>query len=462
MHDLLTQREEDKNRERFLRIAVLWHGAIIQEKIFTKFTDVYVGEDLHNDFLLPSEGILPDRFKLFAVKAAERQVSVRLPNKGLGGQIKIGGEKFDVSEYAQKANSPEAGIREVPLAQEDWGLIRCGDLEIFFQFVVPEERPAQKGFWGSLDQRLAASILFTALLHFGYLVVCFILWQDDPKLRFELAKKQYAQIVVADLKLEEKVEIKEEEKTVEGPQEDVGKKAGGEEGKFGEEDSDKEKSIIPLQDGKMVDNLKNVGLIKALGDNRLGSGPLKQIFGDASGFDSSMAEAVAMSGSGDVLVVGRGHGGMGMKGYGGGGGGSGVGRIHGLGKIDTGGGRGTTASLGGKSFKKVKSVMQAGQAQYGDYCAKSDIQQVVSRRSAAVKYCYEQALAGKPSLAGKVVAVWTIDLDGKVLTTKIQSSTLQDKGVESCITRAIQRWQFAKPNGGRCIISYPFIFSGGL
>ena len=83
-------------------------------------------------------------------------------------------------------------------------------------------------------------------------------------------------------------------------------------------------------------DVKNLGVNKALSSKLLGSGPLKNIFGDTEGFDSKMN--VAMSGEGGELQIGRGAGGMGMRGVGKGGGGEGFGRIGGLGKVDTGGG----------------------------------------------------------------------------------------------------------------------------
>ena len=110
---------------------------------------------------------------------------------------------------------------------------------------------------------------------------------------------------------------------------------GGEEGKFGEEESDIPESKIPKVDAwKLVDEIdvKNISVNKALGSKMLGAGPLKNIFGNQEGFDSKMN--VAMSGEGGELVVGRGAGGMGFRGTGKGGGGEGFGRIGGLGKVD--------------------------------------------------------------------------------------------------------------------------------
>ena len=89
----------------------------------------------------------------------------------------------------------------------------------------------------------------------------------------------------------------------------------------------------------------------SLDSKLLGAGPLKNVFGDQEGFDAKMN--VAMSGEGGELVVGRGAGGMGMRGTGKGGGGEGFGRVGGLGKVDTGGGKGMGGKVG-KAKKKKK------------------------------------------------------------------------------------------------------------
>ena len=125
-----------------------------------------------------------------------------------------------------------------------------------------------------------------------------------------------------------------EEQVIEPEEDTTGKKAGGEEGKFGDPDTDIPESKIPKVDGEMVDEIdvKNLGVNQALSSDVLGSGPLKNIFGNQDGFDAKMN--VAMSGEGGDLVVGRGAGGMGFRGLGKGGGGEGFGRIGGLGKVE--------------------------------------------------------------------------------------------------------------------------------
>jgi hypothetical protein len=210
----------------------------------------------------------------------------------------------------------------------------------------------------------------------------------------------------------------------------------------------------------MVDKIKDVGIHKALGSNLLGAGPLKNVFGDKTGFDNKLN--AAMAGAGDSLVVGAGAGGMGLRGTGGGGGGEGFGRIHGMGRIDTGGGRGTRAKLGGKKKRKKKARVRRGKASMQGFCKEKDISRVVSARQRGIQYCYEKELNRNPELQGKVTMNWRIGLDGKVMKVIVENSTLGNKTVEGCMTRQVKRWTFPKPEGGFCQIRYPFVFNSGL
>jgi hypothetical protein len=85
------------------------------------------------------------------------------------------------------------------------------------------------------------------------------------------------------------------------------------------------------------------------------------------------------------------------------------------------------------------------------------VRRVVRQHLNEVRYCYEQALARKPALAGRVVAHFSITPSGSVLASALQSSTLGDAAVESCIVAATRRWAFPQPQGGGLVtVSYPF------
>ncbi|MEZ4460015.1 MAG: AgmX/PglI C-terminal domain-containing protein [bacterium] len=334
-------------------------------------------------------------------------------------------------------------------------MIDLGQVGIFFQMLDKSEVVPIRGFAERFEAPLLLAIFVGAIGHIAFLMVAFLMFQAPAELEEMQNLDRFVKFMVDDVD-----DPLEEEETDEPEEDTTGKKAGGEEGKFGDPDEEIPESKIPKVDGEMVNEIdvKNIGVNKALSSDLLGSGPLKNIFGNQDGFDAKMN--VAMSGEGGELVIGRGAGGMGMRGVGKGGGGEGFGRIGGLGKVDTGGGKGTGAKIGRKAAKKVGSRVQTGTPQLGDFCDKNNIRRVVGARQNAIKYCFEKELQTNPTLSGKVMAQWKVGLDGSVSEPSIASSSLNNKEAEGCITRVIARMRFEKPNGGICVIQYPFVFSG--
>lgn len=450
-------------KDHSLRVAIVWNGTVFQEQTYTQTSEpvVTVGEDEANAFSVPAPG-LASSFEMF--ERTEHGYKVRFTSK-VDGTLAVDDEEWDLDELIDEKKATRvdsvttedgaADVYEIELSKGDWGMLRLGSVNVFFQLVEQREVVAGRGFTGMFEGPVVGLVLLAAILHIGFLVSVMLTWKPGMELEDREIPDRFVEFAVDD------VDDPLEEEETEEPQEDTtGKKAGGEEGKFGDEDTDIPESKIPKVDGEMVDEIdvKNIGVNKALGSKMLGAGPLKNIFGNQEGFDSKMN--VAMSGSGSELQVGRGAGGMGMRGTGKGGGGEGYGRIHGLGKVDTGGGKGTGAKIGKKKARKVKPKLSRGTPKIGNFCDKGNIRRVVSAKSNAIKYCYEKVLQTKPDLKGKIMAQWKVGLDGKVMSSSIASSTMNNRSVESCITRVIKRMRFEKPDGGICIINYPFVFSG--
>lgn len=85
------------------------------------------------------------------------------------------------------------------------------------------------------------------------------------------------------------------------------------------------------------------------------------------------------------------------------------------------------------------------------------IAQVVQRNMGQIRFCYEQGLQLEPSLAGRVVASWTINGQGAVVDPGISNSALNSKTVEDCILLRLRSWKFPLPQGGVNVkVSYPF------
>ncbi|MFN3198060.1 MAG: AgmX/PglI C-terminal domain-containing protein [Bradymonadia bacterium] len=429
-----------------LRVAVLWHDSVVVEKVIPTGKPVTIGEGLKNTLVLPDAADIGNSHLLFTPESGG-SYTLNLTSD-MKGRIRHDGDETQIDDLRKKKGN------SISINGHDWGVVDLGPLAVFFQFVGDSEKIAKKPFWANMETAFLGALLAALLIQFSFLIAAFVFWEEEPELTALDLSDRFVKYIVE--KPPPEIEEEVEEESVD---EDVGKKAGGEEGKFGEEDKI-EKSKVPKRDGEMVDKIKDVGIHKALGSNLIAQGPLKNVFGDKTGFDSKLN--AAMSGIGDELVVGQGAGGMGLKGTGSGGGGEGFGRIHGMGRIDTGGGRGTRAKLGKKGKRKKKSRVKRGKALVGDFCKQSDILKVVNRRQRGLQYCYEKELQRNPELQGKVSMSWRIGLDGKVMKVLIESSSLGSPTVEGCMKRNISRWRFPKPNGGICQVKFPFVFSAGL
>jgi len=84
------------------------------------------------------------------------------------------------------------------------------------------------------------------------------------------------------------------------------------------------------------------------------------------------------------------------------------------------------------------------------------IQREVRRHLNEVAHCYEQGLARRPDLAGRVAVLFQIGANGLVNNTAIADSSLGDLEVERCISQAVRRWSFPRPEGGVVMVTYPF------
>ena len=158
-------------------------------------------------------------------------------------------------------------------------------------------------------------------------------------------------------------------------------------------------------------------------------------------------------------------GGLGLVGTGRGGGGTGEGTI-GLGTLGTigkGGGGGSGSGYGrgrgrlrGRKARAPRVV--AGRAAVRGALDKEIIRRIIRRHINEVKYCYQKELQSNPDLFGRIIIQFTISPTGQVVTSKVQTSTMKNKNVETCIAMAVRRWLFPKPKGGGIVIvSYPFV-----
>jgi len=440
----------------FLRLVVSAKERPIQDIVVYEPRIVHVRDELKPE----ARNALSDlqmRLPSFRV-TREGDCSMALPDTS--ARVTLNAQERSFSDLLRHSHRGPHGQRFAELKHGDRGSVALGEgAAVQFEFVrpVPGRSPVPLIFWTEIT-----AFAMVALLFFGGIFLYSILgWEVDYEREIPATEKRDPNITA------ELLEDKKEEKIVEIveaeiPEPEVSKKAGGEEGKFGDpEIAPQIESKIPRMDGKMVDKIdaKNIGLNEILNSaNGPASAIAEVLNGDVASMSSKLA--VAMGGEGSEFVVGHGANGMGFTGDGSGGGGDGVGRIQGMGDIDTGGGPGVKAGIGDKGKKRV-GKMDLGSSQASGFCKKSNIESVVRRRAGAIRACYEQRLQVKKELKGKLTVRWTIDTEGAVSAASASADTIGDGETSNCVMRHIRRMRFEKPEGGICVVQWPFVFSPG-
>ena len=164
--------------------------------------------------------------------------------------------------------------------------------------------------------------------------------------------------------------------------------------------------------------------------------------------------------------VGSGLKGGGAGGDGGGGVGFGGGESVDVGGLST---RGRGGGSGGYGTVRLGKKMEVA-IDYSDEddimirgaLDKALIERVIRRNMGQIRLCYDTKLQfskGKGKLAGRVMIAWRIASSGRVVRTKILSSSIRDALFEQCLQDRIKTWIFPEPKGGGAVrVEYPFVF----
>jgi TonB family protein len=90
---------------------------------------------------------------------------------------------------------------------------------------------------------------------------------------------------------------------------------------------------------------------------------------------------------------------------------------------------------------------------------RNGVLRVIRSKEAVIRRCYEKELRFKKNLGGRVVVKFEIGENGRVISAKIDDSTLGDSGVESCLKNELVTWQFPEPPANSTAeVLFPFNF----
>ena len=91
--------------------------------------------------------------------------------------------------------------------------------------------------------------------------------------------------------------------------------------------------------------------------------------------------------------------------------------------------------------------------------APDPVSTAVRERLPAVKACFERARKAKPSIGGKAVGHWTVDVTGKVTDFSWQSDEIKSAAFATCAQKVIEGWTFPTRDSPSSV-SFPFVFEG--
>jgi hypothetical protein len=140
-------------------------------------------------------------------------------------------------------------------------------------------------------------------------------------------------------------------------------------------------------------------------------------------------------------------------------GGGGTGKAVGIG--DLGGHVGGPGKVGtGRMVKErvPKAIVKQSRADIDGTMNVNAVAQTIRRGMATVRTCCQRALKRNPDLAGKITIRLNVNTMGKVTSVTVDSDTLGDPVVATCIKGYARRWRFPPSDGGSAEIAVPFNF----
>jgi len=453
-------------KPKILRIGIIQGGRIVEERLVRKRENITIGQSAKNMFVVPSD-VLPRHWLLFEV-SGNRYVAHF--SDGMDARIAVGAEIISLAQLRQSGKIQKRGQSFVlPLDERSRGKIVIGDMTILFQFVTPpppQPRPqlpasVRGSIVSDVDWFFATIAGVSFLMHL--LMVVYLRNVDWPrKPDIEEIPDRFVKMVAQPKKEEPKKEEKKaaEEKKDEKKEEKAEKseKKKTEEKKVKRELTDAEKAKLAEdraraeadRRARLAEQVRSTGLLKLLGAKADGGGSLADVLGKG---DVDRDQEKAFQGIGGVGVASSDAALRGIKA-----GGSGSGRVATVGGLRGGAGIAGGDTGGAATEKKVSGVVKSEAPAVDGDLDPSIVSKEVRSRLGAIKACYERALKRNPNLSGKVVVHWTITAAGTVSGVDVESDTLGDNEVGSCIKSLVARWRFPAPSGGSVEVSFPFVF----
>lgn len=460
---------------KILRIGIIQNGKIIEERLLRRRESVTIGQSPRNTFVLPANAV-PRSYTLFELKAGVYYLNFR---ENMDGRVSVEDAVLDFRGLRDQKLAKKRGDHyALTLSEKSRGKVVVGEVTLLFQFVTSPPPPSKlqlpasvRGGWFQRIDWPFANILMGSMV-FQVFSIVFVTSREypEPPKGIEAMPDRFVEFIAKpipppedksknddedgdkkkDDEGEEKVEKTEPEKQI--------RKAIAQAKPKAVETPEQAARRKAAEMARMQQNVKNKTILKfiTVGDQGQGGGFVDTLKDGAS--DVKIADA--FNGAEGVMVADR----------------EGMGRSR---RRMEGGATGKVAGIDDDALKakgpagpvatgnkgqeiKVRGNVVASKPSetYGTGVLDANaIAGVVKRRMGAVKSCYEKQLKRNPKLAGKVKLQFTIEESGRVGGVKVVQDTTGDPAVGQCISNAIGRWRFPKPDGGSITVAYPFVFT---
>ena len=446
---------------RILRIGIQQSQKIVEERLVRKRVPVTIGQSAKNTFMVPSSNTLPKMFTLFDVGADGYSLNFQ---QGMDGRVSLGdGEPVVTLSNAQNSGAQKKGdVWQLKLNDKSRGKVVIGDVTVLFQFVVPppvQPRPqlpasVRSSLLQNLDWMLVSVMAVSFLIHLGFIVYLRTI-DISKKPDIEEIPDRFVKMIVPQKK-EEKKEVKKEDPNAK-EKKPAEKKPAAKPDKVAaavanlKKDPEAFAKAEAERKAALAAKVNSMGVLKLLGaKSGDGEGAIADLVkgGDVSGDADKVFAAV-----GGVGVAGAGSGGLqSAKGT------TGSGSLRGGGSLKA--GQIGEVGTGGPAAEHVVhgTVKDSAPTDVDGSLDANVIAKEIKARLGGVRACYEAGLKRNPSISGKLVLRFEVSTIGKVTSAEVDSDTLHDDEVASCIKGKMMSIRFPAPAGGSVQFSYPFVF----
>lgn len=91
-----------------------------------------------------------------------------------------------------------------------------------------------------------------------------------------------------------------------------------------------------------------------------------------------------------------------------------------------------------------------------NFCDKDNIREVFRAKAPEIQKCIDDHINSSPSIAGKWIVSWRINLDQSITKASIaKRPNKTNEAFEQCLIKTVQSMKFERPDGGICIVNYP-------